>query len=84
MEKKKLILVTNDDGIHARGLDALIEVVRPYGEVFVIAPEEGQSGMAHAITVKYPIRVRKVHEENGLVKYRADAFMREELVSSKQ
>ncbi len=69
MNKERLILVTNDDGIHARGLEALIEVVRPYGKVFVIAPEEGQSGMSHAITVKTPIRVRKVHEEKGLVKY---------------
>ncbi len=69
MKEDRLILVTNDDGIDARGLDALIEVVRHYGEVFVIAPEEGQSGMSHAITVKYPIRVKKVHEEDGLVKY---------------
>ncbi len=69
MKKNRLFLVTNDDGIHARGLEALVEVVRPFGDVFVIAPEEGQSGMSHAITVKYPIRIRKVQEEKGLVKY---------------
>jgi 5'-nucleotidase len=69
MKEDRLFLVTNDDGIRARGLDALIEVVRPYGKVFVIAPEEGQSGMSHAITVKFPIRIRKVHEEKGLIKY---------------
>ena len=69
MKEDRLFLVTNDDGIGARGLDALIEVVRPFGKVFVIAPEEGQSGMSHAITVKYPIRLSKVHEEEGLVKY---------------
>ncbi len=71
MKKKedRLFLVTNDDGIRARGLEALIEVVRPFGEVFVIAPEEGQSGMSHAITVKHPIRIRKVSEEEGLVRY---------------
>jgi 5'-nucleotidase len=69
MKEERLILVTNDDGIQARGLEALIEVVRPFGNVFVIAPEEGQSGMSHAITVKYPIRISKVHEEEGLVKY---------------
>ena len=69
MEKEKLFLVTNDDGISARGLNALIEIVRPYGKVFVIAPEEGQSGMSHAITVKFPIRIRKVREEEGLVEY---------------
>jgi 5'-nucleotidase len=69
MKKDRLILVTNDDGIHARGLQALISLVRPYGRIFVIAPEEGQSGMSHAITVKYPIRVRKLSEEDGLVTY---------------
>lgn len=69
MTEKRLFLITNDDGIHARGLDALIEVAKPLGEVFVIAPDEGQSGMSHAITVKNPIRVRKVHQESGLIKY---------------
>lgn len=69
MAKGRLILVTNDDGIRAKGLEALISAVRPYGRTFVIAPEEGQSGMSHAITVKYPIRIRKVREEEGLVMY---------------
>lgn len=69
MKEDRLILVTNDDGIHARGLEALIEVVSSFGKVFVIAPEEGQSGMSHAITVKYPIRVRKLQEEEGIVRY---------------
>jgi 5'-nucleotidase len=65
----KLFLLTNDDGIGARGLSALIEIARPFGDLFVIAPEEGQSGMSHAITVKYPIRVKKIREEEGLVFY---------------
>ncbi len=68
-KKEKLFLITNDDGIHARGLEALIEMVKPYGRIMVIAPEEGQSGMSHAITVKYPIRLKKVKEEEGLVIY---------------
>jgi 5'-nucleotidase len=69
MKEERLFLVTNDDGIHASGLEALIGIVRPYGRVFVLAPEEGQSGMSHAITVKYPIRIKKVHEEDGLAIY---------------
>ena len=68
-EGSRLILVTNDDGIHARGLQTLIEIVRPMGEVFVFAPEEGQSGMSHAITVRTPIRAGKIKEENNLVIY---------------
>jgi 5'-nucleotidase len=68
-KNEKLFLITNDDGIHARGLDALIKLVQPYGKVMVIAPEDGQSGMSHAITVKYPIRLKKVDEQKNLVVY---------------
>ena len=68
-EKVKLFLVTNDDGIQARGLQALIELVRPYGKVMVVAPTDGQSGMSHAITVKNPIRIKKLEQQEGLVVY---------------
>lgn len=59
MEKKKLILVTNDDGVNARGIAALTEAMLALGEVVVVAPAEGQSGMSQAITVKHPLRVKK-------------------------
>ena len=49
------ILVTNDDGILAPGLAALAEGLRALGEVFVVAPESGQSGAAHAITFMRPL-----------------------------
>lgn len=52
MEKEKpLILVTNDDGITAPGIRALIEVMNSIGIVYVVAPDSPQSGMGHAITV---------------------------------
>jgi 5'-nucleotidase len=60
-ERRPTILVTNDDGINAKGLQSLIEMVRPFGRVVVVAPKEGNSGMSHAITIKYPLRIRK-HE----------------------
>ena len=63
--KKPLILVTNDDGFFAGGLKALVEVAKELGEVVVVAPEESQSGMSHAITIKQPIRINKKKEENG-------------------
>lgn len=68
--KKPLILVTNDDGLEAKGLKALIEVVRPLGKVVVVAPADPQSGMSHAITVKVPLRITKVTEENDLMIYK--------------
>ena len=49
--KKPLILVTNDDGITAPGIRALIAVMNEIGEVYVVAPDSPQSGMGHAITI---------------------------------
>lgn len=57
--RKPLILVTNDDGITAPGIKALVEVASKLGEVVVIAPDSPQSGMGHAITVNNPIRIDK-------------------------
>jgi 5'-nucleotidase len=67
--QKKLIFITNDDGYRAGGIAALIEMVRPYGDIVVVAPEEAQSGMSCAMTSKIPIRLRKVEENNGLTVY---------------
>ena len=61
---EKLILVCNDDGIHARGLESLVDVVRPLGRVLVVAPMEGQSGMSHAITIKVPLRLHRVRQDH--------------------
>lgn len=63
---KPLILVSNDDGYDAKGISALIELVKPYGEVVVVAPNLGESGMSHAITIKKPLRLTKIHEEKDL------------------
>ena len=61
-KEKPLILITNDDGAQAAGLEALIEVASEFGRVVVVAPEESQSGMSHAITMKQPIRVKQLKE----------------------
>lgn len=62
----RLILVCNDDGVTAPGIEALIDVVKPMGDVWVIAPDKPQSGMGHAITINATLRVRKVREEENL------------------
>ena len=53
---KPLILITNDDGFTAKGLNELIDVAKQFGELLVVAPDQPQSGMGHAITVNNPIR----------------------------
>jgi len=52
-----LILVCNDDGIHAPGIRALVEAVEPLGDVVVVAPDQPQSGMGHAVTIGEPLRI---------------------------
>jgi 5'-nucleotidase len=69
MKHRPLILVTNDDGIEAKGLLALIEAVKSFGKVMVVAPAEPQSGMSHAITVKTPLQVKKLFEDDDLIQY---------------
>ena len=58
--EQKLILVTNDDGITAPGIKALVSEMRLLGEVVVVAPDSPQSGQGHAITINQPIRLNKV------------------------
>ena len=48
---KPLILITNDDGIAAPGIRALIAVMKEIGELVVVAPDSPQSAMGHAITI---------------------------------
>jgi 5'-nucleotidase len=59
-KEKPVILVTNDDGITAPGIRALVEAVMPLGDIFVVAPDSPQSGMGHAITITRPLRLDKV------------------------
>lgn len=65
MNKEKLILVSNDDGVDAKGLKTLIEVASRYGKVVVVAPAEAQSGMSHAITIKTPLRAKRLQNNNS-------------------
>ena len=58
--EKPVILVTNDDGITAPGIRALVAAAQKLGEVVVVAPDSPQSGMGHAITIGHPLRLDKV------------------------
>lgn len=65
MNKKPLILVTNDDGITAPGIRSLIKVMKSIGDVVVIAPDSPQSGMGHAITVNSTLHCDKVSKDGA-------------------
>jgi 5'-nucleotidase len=62
-----VILVTNDDGIHAAGLAALAEALEALGEVYVVAPDREQSAVGHALTLHRPLRVDRVGERRFAV-----------------
>lgn len=69
---KPLILVTNDDGIKAGGLVALVNMLTELGDVVVVAPNQSYSGMSHAITVNHPLYAKKVREKKHLTVYKVN------------
>jgi 5'-nucleotidase len=63
------ILVTNDDGIHADGLDICEQIARMLSDdVWVIAPEYDQSGVAHSLSLNDPLRLRQIAERRFAVR----------------
>jgi len=63
--KEHLILVTNDDGITAPGIRALIEVMNKLGKVVVVAPDSVQSGMGHAVTIHSTLYLDEIKIDDG-------------------
>ncbi len=62
-----VILVTNDDGVHAPGLAALAAALDELGEVYVVAPDREQSAVGHALTLHRPLRVTSAGERRFAV-----------------
>lgn len=63
---RPLILISNDDGFRAKGINCLIEMLRPLGNVIVCAPEGARSGYSCAFSATSPLFLKKVREEEGL------------------
>jgi len=62
------ILLTNDDGIHAPGLDVLEAIARQFSDdVWIVAPAEEQSGAGHSLTLSRPVRLRQFDERRFAV-----------------
>ena len=62
MSKRKQILVTNDDGYESEGLLALVEALKPLGDVTVVAPTTEKSACGHSLTLTKPLRFIEVSE----------------------
>ena len=65
MSNRPLILITNDDGITAPGIRALIKIMNKIGDVVVVAPGSPQSGMGHAITVDNVLHCNPITIDDG-------------------
>src|ERR1041384_2938884 len=67
--KRLRILVSNDDGIDAPGIEAVVRELKKIGEVTVVAPDKQRSAVGHAITVNYPLRASKFYKNGALFGY---------------
>lgn len=63
---RPLILISNDDGFQAKGINSLIEMVRDYGDVLVCAPDGPRSGMACAFSATTPLTLTLRSKEEGV------------------
>ena len=66
------LLISNDDGIHAPGIQALYQAVRDLGEIHVAAPASEQSAVGHAITLSDPIKCRRLEKDGAYFGYAID------------
>jgi 5'-nucleotidase len=63
------ILITNDDGVHARGLDVLEQIARSLSDdIWIVAPETDQSGVSHSLSLNDPLRLREIGPRRFAVK----------------
>jgi len=63
------ILVSNDDGINAPGIQTLVDALEKIADVFVVAPDREQSAVGHAITIHDPLKVSKKYIDGKLFGY---------------
>lgn len=64
--KKPLILISNDDGYHAKGINSLIDMLRDIADIIVCAPESARSGFATAFSATVPLRLKLRRDEEGM------------------
>ncbi len=58
----KRILITNDDGIDAAGIEALYKALADFGEIYIVAPDREKSACSHTLSLKRPLRIKRLGE----------------------
>ncbi|MCR4964075.1 MAG: 5'/3'-nucleotidase SurE [Bacteroidales bacterium] len=72
MTEKPLILIVNDDGYEATGLEAMVEIAKTFGEAVVVVPDRTRSAMSHAITMNEPLHVKQYKQRDGVSYWRTN------------
>lgn len=72
MSQKPLILVSNDDGIDARGVHVLADVLLKFGDVTVVCPDAPQSAKSMALTMNMPLRFTRLDDYHGAKMYKVN------------
>lgn len=70
MNNKPLLLLSNDDGVGAKGIQELVRVLRPLADLIVVAPDGPRSGASASITSEIPLRLTLLNSEPGLTVYK--------------
>jgi 5'/3'-nucleotidase len=66
-KRKLLIFLTNDDGIHAKGLNTLARHMKRFGDLLIVAPDREQSASSHSLTLTRPLRITKIEKDRYTV-----------------
>ena len=66
---KPFLLISNDDGVTAKGINFLIETLRPVADILVVAPDAPRSGAGCSITPTVPLSLKLLRDEPGLKIY---------------
>lgn len=69
MKEKPFLLLSNDDGYAAKGIQELIKVLRPMADLMVVAPSGPRSGASGSITSEHPLRCTQLISEPGFTLY---------------
>ncbi len=69
MTQRPLIFITNDDGYLSNGIKILEDILKPMGDVVVVAPAKEMSGQSHSITVGKPLRLSCITKQEGFEEY---------------
>lgn len=69
---RPLILISNDDGIDARGVHVLIDCLSKFGDIVCVCPDGPRSGQSMAITVNGPLRITRLQDYNGAKMYKVN------------